>query len=266
MTLAENNPQDLAAWFMEGPKVLSIFSFLGDPFRFDASKKDLLLQAFTHASYAHEYSDQNLPTNERLEFLGDAVLGALISDIITRRYPSLNEGELSVLRDAVVNENSLAQLALFMGIGKAILLGKGELKHQSGEEGERRESLLCDTFEALLGAIFQERGFDGLRKAFFFLLEKYRQQVGVSFVSLERVKNFNAKSRLQERTMALFKTLPKYKAWPLSNGHFQVELLIKGKRVGKVTESSKKRGEQKLAHQALAQLQEQLPEAPFHVF
>ena len=254
------NALALATWFEERPPVKHTLSFLGNPFLFDMSKKDLLLQAFTHPSFAHECLPTSLllPHNERLEFLGDAVLEILVSALIVERFPSFTEGKLTVLRSIIVNEGSLAHLASFMGLEKALLLGRGELGGELGRgvKGRVKEKLLCDAFEALLGAVFQERGFEGSQKAFHFLLERYRQEKRVCFISssLERLRDFNAKSRLQEFTLAHFKSLPEYRSTPVGGGRFQVDLFIEGKRVGRVTEGQKKRGEQKLAREALAKM------------
>lgn len=115
--------------------------------------------ALTHRSYAFERPE---PTahNERLEFLGDAILEAVVTDLIYRRYPDLSEGQLARLRAAVVNMNALADLAAELGLGDHILLGRGE--EASG--GREKASLLADTFEALVGAVYVDRGLDAVSR------------------------------------------------------------------------------------------------------
>ena len=117
---------------------------LGDP-HLDA---ELLELALTHRSYAYE--NGGLPTNERLEFLGDSVLGVVITETLYRTHPDLSEGHLAKLRAAVVNARALAEVAVTIGVGEAIYLGKGE----ESTGGRTKASILSDTVEALLGAIY----------------------------------------------------------------------------------------------------------------
>jgi ribonuclease-3 len=115
---------------------------------------ELARQALTHRSYG-------APHNERLEFLGDSLLNCAVATLLYARFPQLPEGDLSRLRAALVNQASLCEVATTLGLGERLLLGEGELK--SG--GFRRPSILADAFEALLGAIFLDAGFDAVRKA-----------------------------------------------------------------------------------------------------
>ena len=114
--------------------------------------EELYVWAFTHRSFAYE--NGGLPTNERLEFLGDAVLGLVVTDIIYRAFPDLPEGQLAKLRAATVNMNVLAEVARELGIGEAVRLGRGE--ELSG--GRDKSSILADTLEAVLGAIYLDKG------------------------------------------------------------------------------------------------------------
>src|SRR4029453_6259583 len=126
--------------------------------------EEVYARAFVHRSYAYE--NGGLPTNERLEFLGDAVLGLVITDMIYRAFPNLTEGQLAKLRAATVNMNVLADVARELGIGDVVRLGHGE--QLSG--GRDKSSILADTLEALLGAVYLDRGLaraaKGLRRAF----------------------------------------------------------------------------------------------------
>ena len=118
----------------------------------------LLLQALTHSSYAAEHE---VESNERLEFLGDAVVDLAVAHYIVASFPWLNEGQASVLRSRVVNEDSLAEVARQLSLGELLRLGKGVLK----EMGHERSSLLADTFEAVVAALYLEVGFDVAREA-----------------------------------------------------------------------------------------------------
>ena len=117
-----------------------------------AVETGLLEQALTHRSYAYEHG--GLPTNERLEFLGDAVLGLVVTDLLYRRYPDLPEGSLAKLRASVVNTRALADVARGMDLGRWLRLGRGE--EVTG--GRDKSSILADTIEALIGAVYLDRG------------------------------------------------------------------------------------------------------------
>ncbi len=125
-------------------------SLLGVP----ALDRELLHLALTHRSFAYE--NGGLPTNERLEFLGDAVLGLVITDSLYRAHPDLSEGRLAKLRAAVVNARALAEVARTLGLGDHILLGRGE----ESTGGRDKSSILSDTVEALLGAVYLDEGFE----------------------------------------------------------------------------------------------------------
>ena len=115
-----------------------------------------LRQALTHSSYAAEH---DAASNERLEFLGDAVVNLAVADYIVGRYPLVNEGTASVVRSRVVNEDSLAAVARDLALGDLLLLGRGVLK----ERGQERSSLLADAFEAVVAAVYLESGYDAAR-------------------------------------------------------------------------------------------------------
>ncbi|MGV2386199.1 MAG UNVERIFIED_CONTAM: ribonuclease III, partial [Thermobifida fusca] len=115
---------------------------------------DILTRALTHRSYAYE--NGGLPTNERLEFLGDSVLGLVVTDTLYRTHPDLSEGQLAKLRAAVVNMRALADVARELGIGRYVRLGRGE----EATGGRDKSSILADTLEALIGAVYLDRGLD----------------------------------------------------------------------------------------------------------
>lgn len=216
------------------------------PYRFGQVK--LLMAALTHSSYANEQQDGAVH-NERLEFLGDAVLELCISEELYRRFPGAREGELTAMRSRLVNQDTLASLARKIGLGEAIILGKGE----EAQGGRERDSLLSDAFEALLGAIFLDGGFEAARKAILGLFNGLwpRQEA--------RPKSKDGKSRLQEVTQQLFKARPLYSLisseGPEHDKIFRVRLEIPEGAVFIAEGSSVKRAEQAAAHAALAKLE-----------
>jgi len=133
-----------------GPSYDDLREALGDP-ELDA---ELLDRALTHRSYAYE--NGGLPTNERLEFLGDSVLGVVVTDTLFRAHPALSEGRLAKLRAAVVNARALAEVARTIGLGEHIKLGRGE----ESTGGRDKSSILSDTVEAVIGAVYLSGGFD----------------------------------------------------------------------------------------------------------
>ncbi|MCC7004914.1 ribonuclease III, partial [Candidatus Nomurabacteria bacterium] len=152
--------------------------------------KGLLKQAFIHRSYINENRKLNLDHNERLEFLGDAVLELIVTDHLFKKYKDKTEGELTSYRSALVNANTLSTVAMNLGVNNYLMLSKGEAK----DMGRARQYILADTMEAIIGAIFIDRGYE---KAESFVLE--------NIVSLEEeiIKGgvwIDAKSHLQEKT------------------------------------------------------------------
>src|SRR3989344_1535646 len=117
--------------------------------------KGLLQQAFTHRSYLNEHRDYKLPHNERLEFLGDAVLELVVTETLFKNFPEKAEGELTSIRAALVNTGSLSEAALLLGLNEYLLLSKGEAK----DTGRARQYILANTFEALIGAIYLDQGY-----------------------------------------------------------------------------------------------------------
>jgi len=154
---------------------------------------DMALQALTHRS-------ANRQNNERLEFLGDAILGFLIADELSRRFPAAPEGELSRMRAGLVNQQSLADIATRLGIGEMLILGPGELK--SG--GRQRASILADAMEAVLGAIYQDGGLDACRCCVVRLFQ------GQFLTQISTELHKDPKTQLQETLQARGLTLPRY--------------------------------------------------------
>lgn len=206
-----------------------------------------LFQIFTHKSFSHEMQ-KRFAHNERLEFLGDAVLDLFVSKILLEDYPDHSEGELSKFRSSLVNEKSLSQFAQVLGLGDCILLGKGELK----SEGYKKPSLLADTFEAMLGGIYQELGHAKAEQFFTECLNFFSQITGEEFFDQSSYLDFDAKTKLQELVMKKYKVHPKYECETLDeSGEFKINFKINETVIASEIYHSKKKGMQKLAHKIL---------------
>jgi ribonuclease-3 len=197
--------------------------------------------SLTHRSYAFEQGTN--VTNERLEFLGDAVLGVVITDVAFRSFGDLPEGELAKLRAAVVNMTTLAEVARELGLGEAILLGKGE--EQSGGRG--KASILADGFEAVLGAVYLDRGL----KAATALIRRLFWPRMAAYVRGEGDRDY--KTILQELAAQDVGRLPEYRVEERGPDHekeFTATVYLGGRSFGRGTGRSKKEAEQRAAREA----------------
>ncbi len=211
---------------------------------------DLLERALTHRSFAYE--NGNLPTNERLEFLGDAVLSLVVTDALYHRHPDLAEGRLAKLRAAVVNMRALAHVARALGVGDHILLGKGE----EGSGGRDKSSILADTLEALIGAVYVEHGVD-VATAF---VHRLVDPLLASSAALGA--GLDWKTSLQELTAELALGVPEYRVGEEGPDHakvFHAEVVLQGEVHGSGSGRSKKEAEQGAASAAFAALKAALP-------
>ena len=207
-------------------------------------KKELIEEALRHSSYVNENRDLKLEDNERLEFLGDAVLDLAISHILMEKFSDLREGDLSKYRATVVNENSLCKVARGLDLGEHVMLGKGE----EMTNGREKPSILANTMEAVLGALYLDTGF-----------EKTKEIISLLFMplitSIKSKKSSNDhKSALQEYTQNHLKILPEYLLID-ENGlpHkkiFKVAVKIGETLMAEGTGRSKKEAEQKAAKEA----------------
>lgn len=207
-------------------------------------------QALTHSSYAHEHSLGSHAHNERLEFLGDAVLELTISEALYRRFPDLPEGKLTRFRAGLVCEESLSQLANKLGLGAYLRLGKGE----AASGGRQRPSLLADAFEALLGAIYLDLGFEAVRQVVETLFSPL-------FEDLSRgCLRHDYKTLMQEHTQAVLATTPEYRIvaerGPDHSKVFVAQLILNQKVLGEGSGRSKKEAEQEAARVAYGLLTE----------
>ena len=162
---------------------------------------NLLRQALTHASFGHE-KRQRLPDNQRLEFLGDAVLQLAVTSELYRRFPELTEGRLTVLRARLVNRHHLQGLAEELGLGEHLILGRGE----ENSQGRQRGSILADAMEAVLGAVYSEAGWEGARAIILRLLEP-----SLAAISNDGDVAANPKGTLQEKLQADGEHPPAYR-------------------------------------------------------
>jgi ribonuclease-3 len=214
--------------------------------------RDLLRRALTHRSYAYEHG--GLPTNERLEFLGDAVLSIVVTDHLYLTYDDLPEGQLAKLRASVVNMNALADVARGIGVGDWLLLGRGE--EFSG--GRDKASILADTFEALLGAVYLDRGLASAGKVIHRFFDPLMADAATRGASLDW------KTSLQELTAARLLGVPEYVVTESGPDHakrFVARSMVAGREWGSGDGRSKKEAEQKAAEAAWTSLSAEAAEA-----
>ncbi|MDR2745234.1 MAG: ribonuclease III [Desulfovibrio sp.] len=217
------------------------------------ARPELLTQALTHSSLANERPGSP-EHNERLEFLGDAVLELCVSSALFRRFPLAREGELSAMRSRLVSAGSLARLARELGLDKLLLLGRGE----EMQGGRCRDSVLSDVFEALLAAVYEDGGFAAALAAVENLFAPYWPGLDEE---PRRPKDY--KSRLQEKTLQLFRDRPIYQGkgshGPDHARIFVVALRLPDGREFPGSGASCKGAEQDAARMALAALQQEEP-------
>lgn len=208
-----------------------------------------LFQVFTHKSFTHENKEFEL-NNERLEFIGDAVLDLIVSDIIFSKFPNKKEGDLSKIRSSLVNEKSLAEIASKIELGKYILLGRGELKLK----GFEKKSILSDAFEAILGGIYIDHGFEKVTSFFNETLNYLATKHNWDFFDLKSLESFDAKTKLQEIVMERFKEVPTYVVKEETKDKettFHVSVVVNDNVVAKMSGPSKKKTMQTLANKIL---------------
>mgnify|MGYP003991711597 CR=1 FL=1 len=213
---------------MESPlelaKRLSL-PFLDNPYQ--------LTRALTHTSYLNEHSEV-LDDNERLEFLGDAVLDFVVGAWLFEHCPEMREGELTKARSALVRTEALAKFARHLDLGRAMRLGKGEKR----TGGSKRDALLCGTFEALIGAIYQKENLDAVKEFFFPMLDTFGDEI------INGTPLSDSKSTLQEWTQAQKMGIPRYETvaerGPDHAKIFDVETHLNGKIYGKGSGQSKR--------------------------
>jgi ribonuclease III len=206
--------------------------------------KDLLIMAFVHRSYANEQKNTITDHNERLEFLGDSVLGVIVADFLYNRFPDVYEGTLSLYKSSLVDEISCASYVRFLGLSDYILLGKGEVI----SSGNRKLSILADVFEAVIAAIYLDGGMDKAKN--FFLT-----QCNTVIEDVLKQPHRNFKAELQDYSQKHHKITPVYKITkedgPDHAKIFFVEVWLDSKVMAIGKGSSKKEAEQDAARQAI---------------
>lgn len=205
----------------------------------------LLKQAFTHRSYLNENRSSNLQHNERLEFLGDAVMELATTDYLYKSFPNKTEGDLTSLRAALVNTQTISDVASELGFNEYLLLSRGEAK----DKGRARQYILANTFESVIGAIFLDQGYEVAKKFIYQYLMSRLEKI------LEQGTWIDAKSKLQEVVQEKLGVTPTYKTikeeGPDHDKKFTVALYYQDKEIGVGEGKSKQEAEQDVARRTL---------------
>lgn len=223
------------------------------------SNSPLFTRALTHRSYAHEHGLSNLDSNERLEFLGDAVINAITAEFLHERYPARPEGDLSRLRAALVRKEQLCQFAQAAGLGALLRLGKGE----EANNGRERDSILASSFEAVIGALFLESSYVHVKAFLVPQIERAMAHI------LDTAGDRNAKTELQEHLQAECNITPTYKVLDASGAdherHFVVGVYQEKTLLATGEGSNTQKAEQAAAARALALMDTEEPLPAFFV-
>lgn len=212
--------------------------------------KEHLINALTHRSYLNEHKDIKVH-NERLEFLGDAVLELIVSDYLFNKFPNRSEGDLTSFRSALVKTESLADTARKLGIGESLLLSKGE--EDTG--GRTKDYLLANTFEAIIGAIYIDQGYEKCKEfVYTHLIPKLNDII-------KNRSDIDNKTRIQEITQAKYKVTPVYEViheeGPDHNKKFTVVVKINNKVIGKGVGKSKQKAQEQAALNGIEYLEKE---------
>ncbi len=208
---------------------------------------DLLKQAFIHRSYLNEHRNLTLGHNERLEFLGDAVLELVVTDDLYCRYPDKPEGELTAYRAALVNANTLSELAQDIGMNDFLLLSRGEAK----DKGRARQYILANTFEALIGAIYLDQGYEAAKK----FIDQTVMQGPEKTIKKSLAEDY--KSIFQKKAQEILGVTPSYQtleeAGPDHNKRFTIGLFLASEKIAEGFGHSKQEAEQEAARKGLGE-------------
>lgn len=230
--------------FADSPRTFLKYRFTDD---------NLLEEALTHKSYVNERRDSGRTHNERLEFLGDAVLSLIISDYLARRYPELSEGALSKLKAKLVSETPLANAARRLDLGRYLRLGRGEER----SKGREKPSLLADALEAVIAAVYLDGGFEASRD---FTVDVLIEELHRLDVLQAQPGGDDYKTRFQEWCQKRYELLPQYlvvrETGPDHQKIFEVEVHVNHQVVGVGRGNSKKEAEQEAAQRALEQTEQ----------
>ena len=207
--------------------------------------KSLLIKAFTHRSYINESKGSRLEHNERLEFLGDAVLELVVTDFLFREYPTKPEGDLTTYRSALVNAITLSEVANDLNMNDFLLLSKGE----SRDTGRARQFILANTFEAVVGAMYQDGGYDVAKK----FIDKFLLSFAEKMIA--RGDLVDAKSTFQEKAQDKVGITPSYKlmkeSGPDHEKYFTIGVFLGKDQIATGEGQSKQEAEQNAAQKAI---------------
>jgi len=219
-------------------------SKLEDIIGYSFSNKQLIIEALTHKSYKKPYN------NERLEFLGDAVLDLIVGEYLYVKFPNKDEGTLSKIRASLVNEGGFAKLAKVLNLGDFLFLSSAE----ENNKGRTKKSLLSNAFEALMGAVYLEAGLEKSREIAIKLLEDNYPKIDLDSLC----KDY--KTSLQELTQAIYGTTPTYtligSTGPDHDKVFEIAIVLNNKEIAKAKGKSKKEAQQDAAKIALVKLKD----------
>ncbi|CAI8359612.1 MAG: Ribonuclease 3 [Chloroflexota bacterium] len=220
------------------------------------SNSALLEQAVTHKSYLNEQSNPDLQSYERLEFLGDSILGEIIAESLYIKFPQTLEGDLTKMRSSLVSGQSLFKIGQELGIEQFIITGKGEGLSNSA----KKRSVVAAIFESITAAIYLDQGFDTAKE---FILKTFESRL--SAITPRDVHKSDPKSDLQEYTQRAFQQLPKYhiisQSGPDHEPTFEISVQIKSDIIASATGRSKSEAETKVASLALRKLNSKLSES-----
>ena len=210
--------------------------------------RKLLTEALTHRSFYHENPDKSITHNERLEFLGDSVLGFVIVEYLFSSDKEFTESIMAKIKSYLVKESILSEIADSISLGKYLKLGKGE----EATGGRAKKSILADTIEALLGAVYLDGGYKKVKAV---VLKLFRKEIDTL---MDSTRFYDFKTELQEKTQLLFGVLPEYRVVKQEGEEhekvFTIEVFIEGKKFGKGSGKSKKEAQTLAAREALSQL------------
>ncbi len=225
-----------------------MFEELEKTLRFNFKNKDLLKTAFIHRSYLNEHPEEKLSHNERLEFLGDSVLGFIVSEHLYQKYPNHPEGDLTNFRSSLVNAKTLSEISRNLDLGKYLLLSKGE----EATGGRDRQYILANTFESFLGAMYLDSGIEPARE----LVSRELLPALENIISNKLYKDF--KSGFQELAQEKRNITPVYKVLseegPDHNRTFTVGVFLNDEEIAQGSGKSKQLAEQEAASSAIAKL------------
>lgn len=217
-------------------------------FSYIFKNRKLLTEALTHRSFYHENPDKSIAHNERLEFLGDSVLGFVIVEYLFSSDKEFTESVMAKIKSYLVKESILSEIADSISLGKYLKLGKGE----EATGGRAKKSILADTIEALLGAVYLDGGYKKVKAV---VLKLFRKEIDTL---MDSTRFYDFKTELQEETQLLFGVLPEYRVVKQEGEEhekvFTIEVFIEGKKFGKGSGKSKKEAQTLAAREALSQL------------